>query len=184
MPFGVAKKAPERINSMLLLCTTPKFVVSEDWKFGTEFANFQAFSDDLTTNYQRGLKRFLLLQAGSLGQAKNTAKKALSAIEEYPSPSPKTLLSGLDILRDADLRSLATTLAMPTTVISGRRDRVVPPAAGLELSKILPQSSYHSLNSGHAPMLSHPDELAKICIDHLSSYSCSSSNFSQDSADL
>ena len=168
--MAAASLSPDRIHSMVLLCTTPKFVLSEDWAAGTEFAHFQAFSDDLSAHYKKGLKRFLLLQAGSLNDARNTAKKALGAIETYPSPSAKTLTAGLTILRETDLRARAKTLTPPCTVIAGKRDRVVSPKASQYLADMLPNGSFHALNSGHAPMLSHPDELAAILVNHASQH--------------
>lgn len=45
---------------------------------------------------------------------------------------------------------------------------MIHPSAGRELSEMLPNADYRVLNSGHAPLLSCPDELMFLLSEHIS----------------
>jgi len=161
-----ANTQPERFKSLNLLCTTPKFTQSTDWEMGMDIDVFKKFATELKADYQTGIKKFLLLQAGAGSQAKALAMDAAQLLKQHPDPSPETLESGLDILNKTDLRTELSSLSIPCQVISGRRDRVVHPEAGKELSTLIPNAEYQLLNSGHAPHLSCPDGLARLILKH------------------
>lgn len=161
-----ALESPERIISLSLLCTTPKFVSDKDWTDGTDIAIFEKFSAELAADYKRSIRRFLLLQAGTIGDAKNLAKQALLAMEAYPAPSESTLEIGLDILKNTDLRNELKRLSMPCISIAASRDRIVPPAASEYLAGHIPDANYLELNSGHAPHLSDPETLVELLARH------------------
>jgi len=155
-----ALKSPEYFQSLSLVCTTAKFVKAKDWPMGVDMQTFQLFADQLKTDYDTGIRQFLLLQAGAGAKARSLAKSAAELLSQYSHPSAETLESGLDILRTADLREQIASLnpKIPCQIISGKRDRVIHPDSGKALSQLIPHSSFSLLNSGHAPHLSHTDE--------------------------
>jgi malonyl-CoA O-methyltransferase len=64
------------------------------------------------------------------------------------------------MLRNADLRENLGRIALPTLVIAGEHDRITPAAAGRELASRLPSARYREIaKAGHAPFLSHADEV-------------------------
>lgn len=158
---------PERVRSLYLMCTTPKFVSDETWAHGTDIQTFTKFAEDLTQDYERGIQRFLLLQSGTSSQAKVLARQAAHALSKYPAPSAETLTSGLDILQSEDLRAELAKLTLPCHIICGRRDRVVSPEAARYISEQIPGARYSELNAGHAPHLSHSDELLSLILDDI-----------------
>ena len=158
---------PGHFKSLSLVCTTARFVRDDNWSIGMDMAIFQQFAHQLTANYQTGMHRFLLLQAGTGPQARKLANQAAQMLMTHPSPSPETLHSGLDILRNADLRNQIAALQVNTQIISGRRDRIVHPEAGKYLQQSLPSCQFALLNSGHAPHLSMPDEFCALLKKHL-----------------
>ena len=166
--LSAALRKPERFLALNLLCVTPKFVISEDWQQGTDIQTFTKFANDLSTDYKRGIQRFLLLQSGTSGDSKQIAKQAASALNKHPAPSSETLTSGLDILEKSDLRLGLPKLCVPCTVVSGSRDRVVPPQACAYLAHSIPDAGHVELNSGHAPHLSHPEELIALLLSQAS----------------
>ena len=163
-----ALTAPERIQALNLLCTTPKFVADTTWNHGTDIETFTKFADDLTQDYQRGIQRFLLLQSGKSGEAKTIAKQAAKALSKHPAPSSDTLLSGLEILKSTDLRPELANLNVPCHVVSGRRDRVAYPEAARYMAEQISGACYSELNAGHAPHLSHPNELISVLLNNVS----------------
>lgn len=160
--LAAAIKASGHIKALTLLCSTPKFVTGGDWQHGSTIETFRKFAEDLASDYDRGLKRFLLLQAGSTGHAKTLAKEASAGVNQLPAPTSETLMVGLDILEHTDLRNKLEQINIPTQIISGRRDRVASPAAGKYLADQITGATYTELNAGHAPHLSDPDELIEL----------------------
>jgi pimeloyl-[acyl-carrier protein] methyl ester esterase len=74
-------------------------------------------------------------------------------------PDSAALRIGLRILRDADLRAELPRVRMPTLVLAGERDALVPAAACAALATALPQARAHIMErAAHAPFLSHLDE--------------------------
>lgn len=163
-----ALKQPGRFKSLSLLCTTPRFTQAPDWEIGMDMSIFETFSAELESDYQAGIQKFLLLQAGAGSKARSLAMEATRLLKKHPAPSPETLSSGLKILKNSDLRNQLADIRVPCQVISGRRDRVVHPKAGERLSELIPDSEYQLLNSGHAPLLSCPDELASLLLQNSS----------------
>ena len=61
-----------------------------------------------------------------------------------------------------DARPWLPTLAVPTLVIAGRLDRVVPLGAGRELARLIPGARLHVLSAGHAIPLAHAEEAGRL----------------------
>ena len=59
----------------------------------------------------------------------------------------------------------------PALVLSGQHDRVTPPAAGRWLAEALPAARHeHIARAGHAPLLSHADEVVAATRDFLNEF--------------
>ena len=66
----------------------------------------------------------------------------------------------LRTISDCDLRAQARALNLPTLVITGARDRVVPPAQSRWLATTIAEAEYVELQGvGHMPNLEALDEL-------------------------
>lgn len=151
-----------RFQSLSLLCSTPKFVRDKDWPQGMPPRIFTNFVNELEADYHSGIKKFLLLQAGSGTLARDAVTKITTLLKQHPEPSSATLRAGLNILHSCDLRGQISGLSIPCRVLSGRRDRIVHPGIGHDFSQMLGDVEHIELNSGHAPHLSHTSELANI----------------------
>jgi pimeloyl-[acyl-carrier protein] methyl ester esterase len=76
-------------------------------------------------------------------------------------PDAAVLADGLELLETTDLRNALPTLGVPSLWLAGRRDRLVDPRAMREASALAPGSSFHVVeHAGHAPFLTHADEVA------------------------
>ena len=157
-----ATNTAQHFQSLTLICSTPRFTHGKAWPQGMDPKIFSNFSAELESDYHSGIKKFLLLQAGSGTVARDSVKKTTDLLKKHPEPSKETLRSGLAILEESDLRQKLSNVDVPCRVLSGRRDRIVHPSVGQHLSNLLPNSEHIELNSGHAPHLSHTQELAEI----------------------
>jgi pimeloyl-[acyl-carrier protein] methyl ester esterase len=80
--------------------------------------------------------------------------------------SSADLEAGLRYLAAADLRAELARIALPTIVLHGDADRVIPPAAGRLLAESLPAARHVAIRgAGHALPLSHPEAVARAVLE-------------------
>ncbi len=149
------------IAALVLVATTPCFLARDDWAGGMQPTVLQGFATGLARDYRRTIANFLALQAWGDERATEALRSLRANLGAHGEPDPRALAIGLDILRDADLRGTLSRLAVPTLVIAGEHDRITPAEAGRELAARLPSARFHEVaKAGHAPFLSHDDEVA------------------------
>ncbi|WP_256091439.1 pimeloyl-ACP methyl ester esterase BioH [Candidatus Thiosymbion oneisti] len=154
-----ALQAPERIQALVLLTTTPRFVRAPDWPAAMDADVLAQFHDGLLADPPGTLDRFLALQVMGSEAARNTLRTLRRELAHRPAPLPAALALGLDLLRDTDLRGRIGALACPTLWLFGRRDTLVPAAASEGIARLLPQARHRVIaGAAHAPFLSHPQE--------------------------
>lgn len=156
--------APERVKALFLVCSTPKFVSSPDWQWGTDIDLFETFVEGLDQDYNRNLRRFLLLQAGDNRLARELSRPIAEIVASSPKPSSESLLNGLNILKHTDLRDQLSQLKVPVYLFSGQLDRICHPKASSWIAEELNgtvEAVPHEIRCGHCPLLSHPAELAQ-----------------------
>ncbi len=149
--------APERIEKLLLVSTTPCFRVRADWPHGLSDAALAEFSQGIEQDYEGTLKRFLSLQARSGEEARAVIARLRETLFARGRPTLETLRAGLKILADLDLRKHVSTITHPALIIHGSHDTLAPSAAGAWLAQALPHATFELIQgAAHAPFLSHP----------------------------
>lgn len=157
--MAMAGHAPERIKQLLILAGNPRFVKSPDWP-GVEAATLDAFAELLKTDVQQTLIRFLALQVNGLAHGKALLQTLKQALRECPPPPAEVLRAGLDILKHSDLRGFIRSSTLPTSMILGEKDTLIPLSCGEAVRDLSSEVKVHVLASaGHAPFLSHPQQL-------------------------
>lgn len=160
--LDLAKRYPERVNSLILLAGNPAFIQSEHWP-GMNAAMLDAFADKLNEDCQTTLLRFLSLQVNNLPEYKSMLKTLKSVVMECNVPDRETLQGGLEVLKHADLRSALSAAGVPVSIILGTRDTLVPVKAGQSMQELAPAISLNVIDkAGHVPFLSHSPELMAI----------------------
>jgi pimeloyl-[acyl-carrier protein] methyl ester esterase len=154
-----ALRAPARVARLVLMCATPCFVARPNWTCAMELETLRRFGDELDTDYEATLKRFVALQVRGSANARATLGQLRSQLFARGWPSRETLRAALALLAQTDLRAVAPAIAQPSLVIAGERDTLAPAAAGAWLADALPAGSSALIaRAAHAPFLSHPDE--------------------------
>ena len=152
----IAKRYPERVNSLILLAGNPHFTCTEQWP-GMKVDLLEAFSEQLTLDAPATLLRFLSLQVAQLPDYKVLLKNIKTAIMARATPNLDTLQGGLTILKQADLRPALAAAQMPILVLLGTRDTLVPIAVGEAIKDLAPTIQIVVIDkAGHVPFLSHP----------------------------
>ena len=138
----LAARSPQRIERLILLSTTPCFVSTPDWPHGLTDTTVRALARDFKRSPTPTLANFWSLQFQG----------------ECPPPPPlrvdvetATALGGLELLRRVDLRNKLSAITLPTLVLHGSADIIIPIGAGRFLSDALPQAHFHEFSGcGHA----------------------------------
>jgi pimeloyl-[acyl-carrier protein] methyl ester esterase len=157
----LAARAPARIDSLVLIATTPRFVATADWPWGLTPAVLEQFAQALRSDYRRTVADFLELQVRGSAHAQEVLANLTAALHAHGDAQPQALAAGLEQLEGSDLRALSTGIEAPALVIAGQHDRVTPPAAGEALARLLPRARLLSIaRAAHAPFLSHTELVA------------------------
>ena len=153
-----ALTAPARVEKLILVNSSPRFVVADDWSWAMDPSVLTGFAQALQEDYHDTLERFLSLQiAPGTPEARHTLRQLREMVLHYPLPAAQALRDGLAILRSADLRAHFPSLVSPTLMILGERDRLVPAGCGSGVRQLLPAARIEVIKgAGHAPFLSHP----------------------------
>ncbi len=161
-----AQLAPERIDALILMTATPRFVQGSDWPHAMPLTTLQQFQRALLENPRETLDRFLALQVrGSVG-ARETLRQLRRELRQRPAPQPAALEIGLELLRTSDLRAILPQLPMPSLWLFGQRDPLVPAALGRDLEPLSPRGRIHIFSgAAHAPFLSHPQAVLEAMLD-------------------
>lgn len=159
----LAALAPERVDRLVLVGSSPRFCQEPGWKDAMAPAILDAFEAQLRGSPLMTLNRFLAIQA--LGGEDARAQTALLKrfLADRPLPSEETLRAGLAILREGDVRPLLSRIRQPVCLVYGEEDTVVPAGAGRYLQAQLPDSRLHLLpGCAHAPFLTRAGDVADL----------------------
>jgi len=149
-----AVKAPQQIERMALIATSPCFARREDWPHGVSGDELQEFRRALTADPEATLRRFYALEALGDEHAREVVARLRAGLEGGGTPSPAALAGGLDILLDADQRAELAAISQPVLVLHGERDRVTPLAAGEHLCRNLPNAELIVIpGAAHVPFV-------------------------------
>lgn len=152
---------PDAIARLIVMSSTPKFVVSDAWAHGMALSGLQAFGAALLDDPRSTLLRFLSLQTRGVAGQKALLQQLRAAFLAAPPGDAEALRQGLDLLCRTDLRAELSRLMQPTLVLHGGLDTLTPAAAGTWLAAHLPHARQTEFaRAAHAPHLSHGDEVA------------------------
>jgi len=159
-----AEGTPERIQGLILMTATPRFVQAPDWPAAMRPQTLTQFHDGLLADPAGTLSRFLALQVRGSDQAREALRRLRHDLATRPPPDPSALALGLDLLREQDLRPALSRLRVPSIWLFGSHDTLVPAAVASEIPRLLPgaRARIHTIaGAAHAPFLSHPTEIGE-----------------------
>lgn len=157
----IATLFPERVRSLVLVATTPRFVEHRTWPHGMAPDTLAGFAKQLAKDWKKTVQEFLGLQVRGDEKQLETLRELKRIVFEHGEPNGAALSAGLDILRTADLRDELARVRAPTFVISGEYDRLTPPGASDALATALHARHWSVPRAAHAPFLAHREEFAR-----------------------
>jgi pimeloyl-[acyl-carrier protein] methyl ester esterase len=153
----LALTAPAQVEKLILVNSSPRFVTAADWPWAMDPAVLDGFALALHEDYHGTLERFLSLQiAPGTAEGRHNLRQLRAMVLQFPTPAAQALRDGLVILRSADLRTQFSSLRLPTLLVLGERDRLVPAAVGSAVHDLLTTARIEVIKgAGHVPFLSH-----------------------------
>lgn len=169
LALAYTNKYPQRVSSLIMLGSSPKFVQSGDWLYGQENDVLGAFQHGLINDSSATIKRFVSLQTQGMERPKETRKLLLSLLGACPQPSKNGLTSGLRILQNLDLRHALKKVAYPLLMLLGAKDSLIPVSVGEQSQIINPRIKLVVIKqAAHVLFLSHPSEVLESIEQFLS----------------
>lgn len=154
----LALREPQRVESLVLISTTPCFTRRDDWQWGMEHKLLQLFLENLKLNYATTINRFMTLQMNGDRDASKILSRLRKQFFQRAEPDPDALEKGLKILQHSDLREFFGQIQQPVLLMHGENDVITHPASADWMHQQLPQSQRVMFaHCGHAPFLSYPE---------------------------
>ena len=165
--LALAHRYPARVEKLITVGSTPRFVATDDWSYGKKAEVLDDFAQRLSTNYTATIRNFLALQALNQPAMRDTIRQLQEAVSAHGAPSVASLAAALEILRVSDIRKYIADIHAPTLVMHGDHDALTAEPAARWLADNLPHSIYCLIeHAAHAPFLSH----RAAFLDHLHSF--------------
>ena len=169
LAMKAALLAPERVSALVLMATTPKFVVGDGWPHALAPEIFHQFNQRLMADPAATLSRFLALQVLGTAHEKETLRQLKQVMQQRRDPRADALVNGLSLLLETDLRASLGDIEPPMLWLLGRRDALVPRGMVHELTALLPKAQIRLLDrAAHALFLSHLQDCGKLLQEFLS----------------
>ena len=134
----VACENPELIERLVLIGATPKFGTGDGYPRGIAARNVHAMVLQIRKDPKAVLYRFFQDVSWPVVESESYLNEKVTAAYHI---GIEHLVHGLEYLRTMDLRDKLKAVKIPTLIIHGREDRIVPWQAGAWLNHSLPNSS-------------------------------------------
>jgi len=166
LALQAAQQAPRHIARLVLVSATPSFTQRADWAPAQPSALLDTFAAAVSNDLASLLQRFAALLNQGDTQARALTRALVGRPLDATLPDTATLLKGLSWLRDVDLRAPVPSIALPSLLVHGERDRLMPHGAAQWLAEQLPQARLEVFaGAAHAPFLADPERFAMLVSD-------------------
>ena len=163
LALQIAALAPQRLAGLILVGATPSFTQRADWRPAQTSALLDTFRAAIEQDATATLQRFVALLNQGDAQARTIGRALSRRIQSAPLADTNALLAGLDWLRDVDLREQIARIDVPTLLIHGENDPLMPIAAARWLHERLAGSQLTTIpGAAHAPFLNDPENFANL----------------------
>ena len=135
LAIAYQRKYSKKIKKLILVSTTPCFISKQGWVHGIKKEVFEKFSKQLVLNWRKTIEQFFLLQLYGMPNMRKVANNLQQKIFELGDPEPNALIDSLELLTTNDLRSDLYKVDVETLIISGGRDKIIPPTASVYMAE-------------------------------------------------
>jgi len=155
LAMAIAARAPEKVGKLVLIAGTTSFVQRDGWPHAMAAEMLAEFAAGVAADIEAMLPRFVGGFNRGDARAKTVTSELLALADRRP--AGEVLATGLNWLRDVDLRPLAPQIKAPPLLIHGANDPLMPLAAAQALAALIPDAELAIFaDCAHAPFLSQP----------------------------
>lgn len=159
----LASEAPERIERLVLCCTSAKFTPPEMWEERARTVR----ADGVGAIADAVLERWFT--PAFRADWPETVEWAGRMLRETP---PEGYAGCCEAIRDADLRGRLGEISAPTLVIGGADDPAVPPEQAELLRDSIPYARLLVVEgAAHLPNVERPEKITRALLAHLGTVS-------------
>lgn len=163
LSMQIALLAPEKISRLILIGATPSFTQRGNWPHALSPELVDAFCQSVEQTPTETRQRFVALLNQGDRHARPLTRSMSRALATDHSPDAASLLVGLTWLRDIDLRAHIAKIKVPTLIIHGEKDPLMPMAAAAWLHEQLDGSQLEAIpGAAHAPFLHDPERFVAL----------------------
>ena len=161
--LAAAARYPRRVQRLILVATTPKFIASPDWITAGDPAVWRQFAVNLQNNPDMTNDQFLLTQSLGADKPRQLARKLKQLQQAGGAADHRALMDGLDILQTGDLRTELQQISCPVHWLLGEGDQLVPSNVCQDLVALKDSCDIHVLpDAGHALFISQTDRFLEV----------------------
>jgi pimeloyl-[acyl-carrier protein] methyl ester esterase len=158
----------DRILALVLISGTARFCIDKDYPHGTLRDGLDTMIDGAYKTPRWTLEAFYRKSFFPDGM---TPQMLEFLIKGSMSTSQDSLVNGLKYMREYDMRKGLSGLDIPTLIIHGKKDRIIPTGASEYLSRNIAGSKLHLIeNAGHALPMTHADDLSSEISEFLKEF--------------
>jgi len=151
-----AKQYPQRVQGLMLVASTPKFVASNDWPHAMPLSIFQQFAKQYDASPQDTLKQFIALQILH-GRSLKKIMRELDYASSFQ--ALEKIHWGIEWLLKLDLRKAFVSSGLPIVLFHGENDQVSSIQAAEQTAEIWESTQLCKISqAGHVPFLSHSEQ--------------------------
>lgn len=121
----IALRAPERVSSLVLVCTTPSLLVRPHWSCGLDAGALVGLQSQVKENVAAALAEFAGWCAMGERSVKSARQTLLDAMNNADT-NARSLALGLKILQRLDQREALSRLDCPILMLFAANDYIVP----------------------------------------------------------
>lgn len=155
LALAIAARHPHKVGKLVLIAGTASFMQREDWPHAMPPEVLADFTAAINQAAQATLPRFVGAFNRGDQRAKAVTLELLRLADQLP--AAPVLISGLNWLRDVDLRTSARHIQAPCLLIHGAADPLMPLAAAEALTDLMPDAELAVMaGCAHAPFISQP----------------------------
>lgn len=160
---------PEKLKSLTLVCTSPKFISDSTWTHGIRSGAHKILGKQISQNLQEGLAQFV--KAATADHLNGYDPGLLKMIREASRTHKEFATNMMNELFQFNLLNEIKNIKTPTLIFSGEKDPLCPAGASLTLKENLSNSKlYEFKNEGHFPFLTQPSEFNRLTLEFISAH--------------
>ncbi len=137
--LDAAAHFPDCLSGLVLMAATPSFVETSEFEHGVPLLQLRALRSAIKRDRELALRAFFKTVLHPSTQHENLLEFWLSQSGMLPDD---TLIGGLAFLESYNALSTARRIRVPTLLLHGAQDEIVPEKAGALLAELIPQAEF------------------------------------------